>query len=93
MDAEVFIDEAKTKAAKKRWQQVETKARLQTAEHIFPKVADVVNGRTRIVDHPPLVYHPRDRDLMRKHVTRMFHKYRETLPRRAARHPGPISHR
>ena len=80
MDAEVFIDEAKTKAAKKRWQQVETKARLQTAEHIFPKVADVVNGRTRIVDHPPLVYHPRDRDLMRKHVTRMFHKYRETLP-------------
>ena len=80
MDAEVFIEEAKTAAARKRWQQVEKKARVQTAEHIFPKIADVINGRTRIVDHPPLVYHPRSCELMRKRVTQMFHRYRETLP-------------
>src|SRR6202167_6335324 len=80
MDAEVFIEEAKTAAARKRWQRVEKEARLQTAEHIFPKIADVVNGRTRIVDHPPLVYHPRESDLMQKQVTKMFHDYRETLP-------------
>jgi uncharacterized protein (DUF2252 family) len=55
MDAEVFIEEAKTAAARKRWQRVDKKARQQTAEHIFPKIADVINGRTRIVDHPPLV--------------------------------------
>src|SRR5271163_3855479 len=60
MDAEVFIEEAKTAAARKRWRQVEKKARLQTAEHIFPKIAHVINGRTRIVDNPPLVYHPRE---------------------------------
>src|SRR5271170_8459491 len=80
MDAEVFIKDAKTAAAKNRWKQVEDKARLQTAEHIFPRIADVINGRTRIVDHPPLVYHTREGDLMQKHVTRMFHAYRETLP-------------
>jgi uncharacterized protein (DUF2252 family) len=80
MDAEVFIEEAKTATARKRWQQVEDKARLQTAEHIFPKIADVINGRTRIVDRPPLVYHPRESDLIRKHVIQMFQKYRETLP-------------
>ncbi len=80
MDAEVFIEEAKTAAARKRWQQVEKEARLQTAEHIFPKIADVINGRTRIVDHPPLVYHPRASELMQTHVTQMFHRYRETLP-------------
>ncbi|HST13130.1 MAG TPA: DUF2252 domain-containing protein [Terriglobales bacterium] len=80
MDAEVFIEEAKTAAARKRWQQVEKEARLQTAEHIFPKIADVINGQTRIVDHPPLVYHPRASELMRKHVTQMFHQYRKTLP-------------
>src|SRR5271155_2488804 len=57
MDAEVFVKDAKTVAAKTRWKQVEAKARLQTAEHIFPRIADVINGRTRIVDHPPLVYH------------------------------------
>jgi uncharacterized protein (DUF2252 family) len=80
MDAEVFIEEAKSAAARKRWEQVEEKARHQTAEHIFPKIADVVNGRTRIVDHPPLVYHPRESDLIRRHVTEMFHRYRQTLP-------------
>jgi len=80
MDAEVFIEEAKTASARQRWQRVEKKAKLQTAEHIFPKIADVINGRTRIVDHPPLVYHTRASDLMQKHVTRMFHQYRQTLP-------------
>jgi uncharacterized protein (DUF2252 family) len=80
MDAEVFTKEAKTSAAKKRWKQIENKARLQTAEHIFPKIADVVNGRTRIVDHPPLVYHPRESDVEVKYVIQKFRAYRETLP-------------
>jgi len=80
MDAEVFIEEAKTAAAKKRWEQVEKKARLETAEHIFPKIAAVKNGRMRIMDHPPLVYHPRESDVELKHVIEKFHEYRETLP-------------
>ena len=80
MDAEVFIKEATTAASRKRWERVEKAARLQTAEHIFPKIAKVINGRTRIVDHPPLVYHPRESDIMQKHVIRMFHDYRESLP-------------
>jgi len=80
MNAEVFIAEAKTAAARKRWEQVEEKARGQTAEHIFPRIAKVINGRTRIVDHTPLVYHPRESDVIQKHVIQMFHQYRETLP-------------
>jgi hypothetical protein len=80
MDAEVFIEEASTGAARKRWEVVEEQARLQTAEHIFPKIADVINGRTRIVDHPPLVYHPRESDVELKYVIERFHDYRETLP-------------
>lgn len=80
MDAEVFVQQAKPAAARKRWERVEQKARLQTAEHIFPTIANVINGRTRIVDHPPLIYHPRESDLIRKHVTQMFHLYRQTLP-------------
>jgi uncharacterized protein (DUF2252 family) len=80
MDAEVFIEKSTTLASRKRWEQVEKAARLQTAEHIFPKIANVINGHTRIVDHPPLVYHPRESDVMQKHVIQMFHHYRETLP-------------
>jgi uncharacterized protein (DUF2252 family) len=81
MDAEVFIEEARSAASRKRWEEVEGKARLQTADHIFPKIADVINGRTRIVDHPPLVYHPRESDVELKYVIEKFHEYRETLPR------------
>jgi uncharacterized protein (DUF2252 family) len=80
MDAEIFIEEAKTPASKKRWKLAEEKARLQTAEHIYPKIAEVVNGRARIADHPPLIYHPRASELIRKRVTEMFHQYRQTLP-------------
>jgi uncharacterized protein (DUF2252 family) len=79
MDAEVFIKEARSAASRKRWEQVERKARLQTAEHIFPKIANVINGRTRIVDHPPLVYHPRESDAELKYVIEKFRTYRETL--------------
>jgi uncharacterized protein (DUF2252 family) len=79
-DAEAFIEEARTAASRKRWEQVVEKARLQTAEHIFPKIANVINGRTRIVDHPPLVYHPRESDVMQKYVIKKFHEYRKNLP-------------
>lgn len=80
VDAKVFVEEARTKAAKVRWERLEEKARRQTADHIFPKMAETVNGRTRIVDHPPLIYHPRSSEVIRKGVTEMFHRYRETLP-------------
>jgi len=78
--AEVFIEEARTKAAKVRWKRLEERARRQTADHIFPRMVETTNGRTRIVDHPPLIYHPRSSETIRKGVTEMFHRYRETLP-------------
>ena len=80
LDAEIFIEDAKTPAAKKRWRQLENKAELQTAEHIFPKVTDVKDGSRRIVDHPPVVYHPPDIASTGKYVRDMFQRYRLTLP-------------
>jgi uncharacterized protein (DUF2252 family) len=80
LDAEIFIKEAKTAEDKKYWRQVEKSAKLQTAEHIFPKMTEVVRGRRRIVDRPPLIYHPRDYTKIDEHVRAMFHGYRQTLP-------------
>lgn len=80
LDAEIFIKEAKTAEDRKYWRQLEGSARLQTAEHIFPKMTAVVRGRRRIVDRPPLVYHPRDYSKIDTHVREMFHRYRHTLP-------------
>ena len=80
VDADEFVREAKTPAAKERWREIEAEARKDTGEHIVPQITRVKNGHRRIADHPPLVYHPRESDLIRKHVVAMFHRYRSTLP-------------
>jgi uncharacterized protein (DUF2252 family) len=80
LDAEVFIDEAQTAIARKRWSRIEKSAMLQTAEHVFPKITTVRNGRLRIIDRLPLVYHPPDIASIGQHVREIFERYRRTLP-------------
>jgi uncharacterized protein (DUF2252 family) len=80
LDAKILIRSAKTKKAKKYWEQIEKKAELQTAELVFPRMTKVVNGLPRIIDNPPLIYHPRQRIKQGKRVREMFRRYRLTLP-------------
>jgi len=80
LDAAVFIKEAKTRNEKKRWRQMESKAKKQTADRVFLKLAQVEKGHWRIKDRPPLVYHPRHAERIGKHVREMFQRYRRTLP-------------
>lgn len=79
LSAEIFIDQARGVAARRRWQQIEDKAKLETAEHVFPRLTDDDGGRPRIKDHRPLVYHPRDYSKRAKKVKEIFHRYRHTL--------------
>jgi uncharacterized protein (DUF2252 family) len=80
LEAKILIDDAKTMTAKKYWERVEDKAKLQTAEHVFPRITEIAQGRPRIIDIPPLVYHPRQMIKLGKRVREMFHRYRLTLP-------------
>jgi uncharacterized protein (DUF2252 family) len=80
LDANILIESAKSKKAKKYWEQVEQKAKLQTAEHVFPRMTDVVKGQPHIKDNPPLIYHPRQIIKLGKRVREMFRRYRLTLP-------------
>ena len=80
IEAEALIDGAKTSSSKKYWQQIEEKAKLQTVEHVFPRMTNVVKGQPRIVDNPPLIYHPRQRIKLAQRVREMFRRYRLTLP-------------
>jgi uncharacterized protein (DUF2252 family) len=80
LSAEIFVEEAKTPTAKKRWKAAERKARSETAEHVLPNITEIKNGRLRIMDHPPLVYHPPGMAAIGKRVREMFHRYRLTLP-------------
>jgi uncharacterized protein (DUF2252 family) len=80
IDVELFIAKAKTKRDRRYWKQVEHAAKMQTAEYILPKITEVSKGKRRIIDHPPLVYHPRDIARIDEHVRALFHRYRLTLP-------------
>ncbi|MFY9690113.1 MAG: DUF2252 domain-containing protein [Candidatus Acidiferrales bacterium] len=77
LDAEILIRESKTAATKDEWRRTEKAAKNQTAEHIFPSITRLENGRPRIIDQPPLIDHPPQ---MARHVRAMFERYRQTVP-------------
>lgn len=80
LDAEIFIGEAGSVAARRRWKQIEEKAKLETAERVFPRLTEDERGRPRIKDHIPLVYHPRNFGGRTKKVRDIYHRYRRSLP-------------
>ena len=80
LDAEIFIGEAGSNAARRRWKQIEEKAKLETAERVFPRLTEGEGARLRIKDHTPLVYHPRNFGKRTKEVRDIYHRYRLTLP-------------
>jgi len=80
LGAEKLVEKAGTSAQQHRWKAAEDTARSETSEHIFPRLTEIKNGRLRIADHPPLIYHPRDFGAVDKRVREMFHRYVLTLP-------------
>ena len=80
LDGEILVDKAKTAAAQERWQRIEEAATHETAVHAFPQITAVKNGQRRIVDHPPLIYHPPQFSAFSKRVHEIFERYRRTLP-------------
>ena len=80
LSADLLVWNAATPEAGKRWQELEARAALDNPGHEFPKIASEQQGRPRIVDHPPLIYHSRETAVVGKSVRKMFHQYRATLP-------------
>lgn len=80
LDAAILVDEAKSVAAQRRWQRIERTAKRDTAVHVFPQITAVKNGQRRIVDNPPLIYHPPQFAALSKRVQELFERYRRTLP-------------
>ena len=58
LSADLFIRNAETPEARKRWQKLEAKATMDTSGHEFPKITAMRHGHLRIIDRPPLIYHP-----------------------------------
>jgi uncharacterized protein (DUF2252 family) len=78
--ASALAKHARGTAARKYWKHVEDEARGETSEHVFVRITKMKHGKPRIIDAPPLVYHPPTIKRIGKHVREMFKRYRHTLP-------------
>jgi uncharacterized protein (DUF2252 family) len=80
------LDNMVTLIKRRKWKKIVqkqiAKASSRTvAEDDFPKSASVKNGKVRIKDNPPLIFHPKDLEAAEhdRLVKEAFRRYRETL--------------
>jgi uncharacterized protein (DUF2252 family) len=78
--ASTLAKHAQDGASRKYWKHVEDEARTETSERVFVRITKMDHGRPRIIDSPPLVYHPAAVVRIGRHVREMFARYRLTLP-------------
>jgi len=80
LNLKLLADEAETPAARKSWLKLIDKAAEQTPGDEFPKITSIRNGRPRIADRRPLIYHVPGLSGIGKRISLMFQRYRDTLP-------------
>ena len=61
LDVEALIANAPDAEAKRFRQQIAHEALERVIEHHYPKVTEKKDGHCRLVDHPPLLFHARER--------------------------------
>jgi len=60
IDLDKAIESAPDKVARKRRERLQEQARKRVAENLFPKLVTTADGRMRIADQPPLIFHSPD---------------------------------
>ena len=80
IDDEMLIATAPNAEVRRRREGIAAKARNSVAEYLFPKISQVVDGRRKIVDQPPLVFHPPQHDDQDERVNRLMGAYHDSLP-------------
>ncbi len=55
------------------------RARQHTVEHLLPKLTQTIGGELKMIDQPPLIYHPPQSARYQLEVKQLMQRYRETL--------------
>ncbi len=63
----------------KRVKSITEKARHRTHEFVFPRLSEMKNGKRRILDDPPLIYHPIDEERIVESGNVFFDEYYNSL--------------
>jgi uncharacterized protein (DUF2252 family) len=77
LDLDEFIEQAPDETTRKNRERLRKQARKRVAENVFPKLVTVDDGRMRIADQPPLIYHPPE--LTDDMAREFFDTYRSSL--------------
>jgi uncharacterized protein (DUF2252 family) len=80
IDADAFIAQARDARTRKGREQMVAKARKRTSEHFFAKSVQMVNGRRRIIEEPPFLFHPPQTDPFEEDFREAFETYKKLLP-------------
>jgi len=75
-----FIASAPDAEAKRNRERIAKEARANVTDYVFPKITNVHDEKRRIVDQPPLVFHPPPEEKVPEGMLGAFQNYRETLP-------------
>jgi uncharacterized protein (DUF2252 family) len=79
LDGRALLDLMGDVQSRRRRKQALAKIHHNTTEHIIPKLTEVVDGKRRFHDHPPLLFHlPHGHDFHQQ-VRRFLGRYLETL--------------
>jgi uncharacterized protein (DUF2252 family) len=80
IDANAFITQAHDARIRKQREQIVAKARKRTSEHFFARSVRMMDGRRRITDEPPFLYHPPQTDPFEADFRAAFDAYEKLLP-------------
>ncbi len=76
---EDMIAAADNKSIRRKREKMAEKARKKVVEYVFPKITEYVNGRWKIIDQQPIIYHPTYVEGMSNGILDMFGKYVKSL--------------
>jgi len=63
----------------KRYKNIAEKAKHRTHEFVFPRISEIKDGKRKILDEPPLIYHPTDYIQMIESGHVFFDEYYDSL--------------
>ena len=76
---DTFIAQSRDARTRKAREQMIAKARKQTSEQFFAKSVRLMDGRWRIVDEPPFLFHPPQSERFEADIRETFEEYKATL--------------
>jgi len=79
LDMAKLIEKAPDAEARKYRERLVRQAQRRIVEHLFPKIARAEGGGYRLVDQPPVLFHPQEADFEAR-VRAAMAAYRESLP-------------